>query len=498
MAREGVAWADPDAGGWPRNLVTDQNWRDLVDDYGGAASSDARIAFERLTEVARANGCRSVLIENRYVDPDFRSDYFAFWARRFALTSPFSRRLHFFSAPLGDIDTLPQLPPDDCYLGYSVIRPIDDVRYPVGRTALGLAGKRAAALTCGAPEKVHLYGREFTVVAAPYLQEDREFLTCAHAAIWMCQAALANKRFTAVRHLTAKVVDETPSMLSAERAFPSSGISPRQVQAIFGQLEQPALRYAVEALPHIPGVPKPSGPLLRPRKARGFWDTRIQSIVCRYLNGGWPVFIGTKAHAFVLIGWWRTSKGDVRFLAHDPLHGPYREISPFSGKHAWETIMAPMPPKVYARGETVEASAYYALHAFANDDPEIAKKITGLDARKHLGLRVALRSSVEYKHQLQTRGLPDAYADKLAMARLARFVWVVEARLRNVKSGDPCVFAELVYDAGSFSDAPLAQAAMTPKQLLLAGVDGGAPDLVEGRGVSPWKSSLSENDPLDV
>ena len=89
--------------------------------------------MRQVLRIAREGGCRSVVVEERYIDPDYRSEYSAFWSRRFEERRPLAKRLHFFAAPI-EPETLHVAPPAGSYLGYTVLRPTD--LGPVGRTVL--------------------------------------------------------------------------------------------------------------------------------------------------------------------------------------------------------------------------------------------------------------------------------------------------------------------------------------------------------------------------
>src|SRR5437870_529210 len=120
-------WVDPDAHGWIVRPKSEDQWNELIAEYGG----NLLTPLARIVEAVRLSGCRTVVIENRYVDVDYRSEYSAFWCHRFEGTPAFARRLHFFATDLAE-DQLHSLPPDVGYLGYSVIRPV--AAGAVGRT----------------------------------------------------------------------------------------------------------------------------------------------------------------------------------------------------------------------------------------------------------------------------------------------------------------------------------------------------------------------------
>src|SRR4051794_14627268 len=168
-----AGWVDPDTHGWVVRPASDVEWEKLIAEYGGASPMPLR----RVIEVVRAGGCRSVVVENRYIDADYKSEFAAFWVHRFASRSSFARRLHFFSSDVTDA-VLHRLPADSGYLGYAVIRPIESGS--LGRTMVAPPPATDGAMLTLVEDEVSLFGTRLTIRAAPLCQQDTEFLRCAH------------------------------------------------------------------------------------------------------------------------------------------------------------------------------------------------------------------------------------------------------------------------------------------------------------------------------
>ncbi len=234
-------------------------------------------------------------------------------------------------------------------------------------------------------------------------------------------------------------------------------------------------------MPRVAGVDDPepvlddSGVPLPP----GRWDTRIFSVVCRYLNSGYPVFIATEDHAFVLVGWFREGEW-IRFIANDDQRGPYQVIqSPFQDERGiWQAIMVPLPPRVFLSGESAESSAHHTLRALgsaAEASPEWASLAASV-ADKTTSLRTTPRNSSEYKAELDARGLPEEVIQLVRLARLPHYVWVVEAHDRTARSdGRPCVIAECVLDSTSNDYEPRLDALLMPGLTICYPPDAGMP-----------------------
>ena len=472
---EGAAWVDPDRSGWVRHPASEADWDKLISDYGG----DPQFAdpFRRIVEVVRENGCTSVVIENRYVDADYRSEFSAFWASRFADRSPFARRLHFFASEIAEAE-FPSLPESaaETYLGYVVCRPVE--LGAVGRSVIRWPSSMDGSVITSVEDNVTLFGNALTVHGAPFCQQDTEFLRCAHAAAWVCHYTAYRRGFVG-RRLTADFAAVAPGLLSEHRKLPSKGLTPRQLQAIFETMGQPAVTLDINDLPKVQGVINPTPVTLPPADPSappqnqaplpgGLWDTRITSIICRYLNSGFPVFIGTSKHAFTVVGWRRRDNGDVNFIINDDQRGPYLPVeSPLEDepRRPWQLMMVPMPPKVYLGAEGAENHAYTMLSVMgaAAGAPPALTDLTLRLASSEVKLRTLLLDGSEYKRRLVARGLDAAAFTELRLARLPHYVWVVEAHdIARCAAGGPCVIAEVLLDSTSHEERPRKDAIIGP------------------------------------
>ncbi len=455
--------------------------------------------FARVLDVVRRNRCKTVVVENRYVDADYRSDFSEFWSKRFDSLSPFTRRVHFFRAHIdeGDFHELPARVKRG-YLGYSVLRPSPHKDGRVGRTLLAPPPRLREATLAAIEDEVSLFGNRLTVRGTPYLEQDGEFLRCAHAAIWGCHYS-AHRRGLVGRKLTADLADLAPRVLSADRALPSPGMTLEQVQAVLDATGQPALRYMLNQLPNVPGVEIPT-PTFRPNghpEPPGRWDTRIFSVICRYLNSGFPVMVVNSGHGFNLVGWFE-SQGRIRFIACDDQRGPYEVIdSPFTDHRApWLAIMVPLPPKVYLSGEMAEAWGHETFRAFgfppAPASWQTLQEALGT-APKGISLRTFLRDSRVYKENLLLQGRDPAAVQALRFARLPHYVWVVEAHDRSRRqANEPSVIGEVLFDPNSSDHVhrePRRDGLSMPGLTVVTPPDGAAPVPVATAERS-WRSHL--------
>lgn len=479
-------WVAPDAEAEVLHPVSDEDWNQIAAAYDGPshASRPLRAVFD----VVREGDCRTVVVEHRYIDLDFRSEHAAFWAQRFEIPSPFTRRLHFFATEIAAED-LHRLSGDPTYLGYAVLRPVEAGR--VGRTVLAPPPRLKDATITTIREVVSLFGNDLTVEGVPFCEQDAEYLRCAHAAAWVCHY-VAVRRELVGRRSTAEIVALTPNVLSTERALPSKGLSLLQLQAVFGELGQPAIHYGFSALPDVRGVssPEPSFDDQGRPKPPGLWDTRCISIICRYLNSGFPVLVAGDGHAWVLVGWHRDANGQVIFIACDDQVGPYEEIrDPFTHYRApWLSIMVPLPPKVFLPAESAENDAHAQLQsiwASSSALRPLADELTSGDIQ----LRTYLRNVRTLKRDIAEQASSDEVLRGLRMLPLPHFVWVVEAHKQSACRASPCVVSSVLYDSTSSDHAPRLTTVAVPGAVALFPP---SPGTVRALPASrePWRSLL--------
>lgn len=485
-----ASWVDKDTHGWDYHPTSESDWPELIDRCGGGPK------FEGIVAVARSNRARTVVVENRYVDADFRSDFSAFWSKRFDSVPQFCRRVHFFRRHIDDV-RFHRLPTDPGYLGYSVLRPGPHIDGHVGRTVLTPPVALRSATLATIDDEVSLYGNRLRINGAPFSEQDGEFLRCAHAAIWSCHYS-AFRRDLVGRCLTADLVALTPALLSAARALPSPGMTLEQIQAVFGATGQPALLYFLNKMPRVPGVEEPRPSAAKAKLLHGFWDTRLFSVICRYLNSGFPVMIANATHAFVLVGWIRRGSR-IRFIACDDQQRPYEVInSPFTDHRApWLAMMIPLPPKVYLSGEMAETWGHRMLRMLGSASG-VSKAWQDLSQAlslvpKGASLRTFLRDARDYKARLVNQGRDEEVVRQLRFARLPHYVWVVEAHDRAAReAGNPSVIAEVLFDSNSSDHPnrrPRSDAISMPGFTVITPPDNGKPVPVRYQEC-PWNSQL--------
>ena len=458
-------WNDPD----PAEVfhpTDDAGWDEALGRYLGSLN-DAPL--RRCIEVARSLGASTLVVETRYLDLDYRSEFSAYYSRQFADVPDSAHRLHLFRERL-NAGSLWEHARESGYLGYVVIRPA--ATGLVSRALLPPPPDLAAAVRTAVTEHVNFFGQDLQVTGVPFAQQDAQLGACAHAAAWMCHFT-AYLRGDTGRRTKADFSLKADASLQPNRATPSGGLTVTQLSDLFRNFELPAMFYSVGELPS-PGLPwQPKGPVPTPGLEAGHWDHRIIPVACRHLNSGNAVLVGTRDHAFVLCGYRRADQpqpGWIEFVRHDDQAGPYllvgnvlKDIDATTGKiyGPWRTIHVPLPEKLWLAPEAAERKGGQYLF---NASQQIAGAWTGdrpfmtleeLVAEDRLSLHTYAVRSNDFKASLLERGFPGAIRREYALARLPRFVWVVEAIDRKLRqAGRPCVVGEAVLDATSSDHLP--------------------------------------------
>lgn len=470
-----MGWEDPD----PADVVpltTQSDWDRLRSRYDPNLLGRP---LERCLEVARSAGARTVVIETRYLDLDYRSEYSAFFSRTFAEIPDTTHRLHFFKGDL-DADQLSSLSAQARrgYVGYVVIRPSPLGR--VGRTVLAPPPSLRRAVHAAVTDRVSLFGQALEVTGVPFAQQDTQFGRCAHVAAWICHYS-AHLRGDVRRRPMADFSLLADASVAEGRPLPSQGLTGLQLSNLMREFDLPPIHYRMGYLPG--SGQEPPVPAHAPDDDPGTWDTRAIAVLCRFLNSSYPVLVGTHEHAFVIVGYRRTKRNGkpwITFVRHDDQRGPYLDVDdvlddvdPATGDHysPWQLLLAPVPDKLWLLPEAAERIGRDLLLRY--DNLEGAGTLATLRSTQRLTFRTTAMTSSRFKERAARRGLDVDSTRELRLARFSRLVWVVEAIDRQARdSRMPSVVGEVVFDSTSSDVSPNVLALRVPGALLIHQTDG--------------------------
>jgi hypothetical protein len=266
-------WNDPD----PAEVFhpeTNSEWDTALHRY---LSSINDAPLRRCIDVARSLGATTLVIETRYLDLDYRSEFSAYYSKQFGEIPDTAHRLHLFSKHLSK-QSMWRTAGRAGYIGYVVVRPAPTGL--VSRAMLPPPPELVSAVRTSVTEKINFFGQDLTVTGVPFAQQDAQLGACAHAAAWMCHFS-AHLRGDTDRRTKADFSLKADASLHPSRSTPSAGLTAMQLSQLFRTFDLPALFYSVGELPS-PGIPwQPPDPLpANPAQPGG-------------LTGSWPWHVAT-------------------------------------------------------------------------------------------------------------------------------------------------------------------------------------------------------------
>jgi hypothetical protein len=235
---------------------------------------------------------KSVLIEMNYIDKDYRSTYYNFYAKKGQQYRPDCVRLHFFDGTVTfDANSLSLRCPDDRltdhYFGYMVLRPTGLAT--IGRTVLSPDIRRGATgMTIAARHKVHLLGYKLEVHGFPSMDQHNDISVCAHAACWSILRHYSERYSiygeVLIHDITVMAHEYNPGGL-----VPSRGLQMAHAERVFQE--------------------GGTFPIHIARGAKGKNDEAFYRQLCAYVESGFPLFAAMhgRRHAIAVIGYdWLT------------------------------------------------------------------------------------------------------------------------------------------------------------------------------------------------
>jgi hypothetical protein len=402
------------------------------------AHSPGSRPLDRVFEVASEHQVRSVVVEYRYIDVDYRDEHSRFYSTTFRRYPSVAHRLHFFTDDVKpDCSNLSDL--KGAYRGYSVMRPLE--RSPVGRTVLTpppeLLGNDATATLV--TDRVNLLGETFQVRGAPFISQDAQYMRCAHAATWMVLYH-GHLLYGLPRRLPGDIHDAGIGGYVTAKQLPSAGLSVPQMLSGLHELGMPADRV------HLP-------PDRVSSKAAGALS--LMAVLCRYVNSQTPPIVVSHSHAWVVVGYRNLGTGpahdNIVFYRNDDAMGPYIRVTdpwnePLTAHSPWLLALPPMPRKVYLPAERAELLGWRWLMRAARKENAAPLLDAERDGRLTF-MTYAIRST-DYKAGLPSRGMQSDVARAYRFAQMSRYIWVTEAIDRAARDARaPCVLGEAIIDA---------------------------------------------------
>jgi hypothetical protein len=231
----------------------------------------------RLKNGIHLKNISSILVESPYVDKDYRSLYYNFFAKKGLRYSKFCIRVHFFSGHVTLDSGLLSYDEESLYLGFVVLNPT--YRAQFGRTILSpLAIKDFSGYLLVSTYKVHIFGRDFAIKGFPFMSQPTTISVCAHVSCWSIVRYFSQEFLD----YSSKLVYEITSLASPNK---QGGLIPSR-----GLYSQQAVR-----------ILSLSGLYPDTYSREDFGDDFLL-ILYSYIESGFPIYASPPEHAFCVIG----------------------------------------------------------------------------------------------------------------------------------------------------------------------------------------------------
>lgn len=373
------------------------------------------------------NAAKGVLVEHGYVDKDYRSTFYNFYAKKGRRYRNDCVRLHFFDeavwydaarTDVGCTDGRLQ----DHYFGYIVLRPT--IVATLGRSVLspnirlGATGRSIQSV-----HHVNLLGHRLPVWGFPSMAQHVDIAVCAHVSCWAIlryySETFAHHREYLVHEITKLAAPFDPGGL-----VPSLGFNVLGAERVF---------QAAGCFPVLVG------------KRNSTSEVAFFSQLLAYLESGFPLFVAipSEKHAVVIVGYsWRHSAATPgpasshvwpqvqTLLAVDDNLLPYSTVPldtagtatglPSYTAKSFEAFIVALPDKIYYPADAIEAFSRRVERWLAGSRAPGAEP---LQLRRYFITTISrLR---EYARNNHTH-LGDTLVGLLMHLETAQFVWIVE------------------------------------------------------------------------
>ena len=214
-----------------------------------------------MSQVSVTDAAKGMLVEHGYIDKDYRSTFYNFYAKKGREYRTDCVRLHFFDGEVQYDEGRTEIAsaddrPEHHYFGYIVLRPT--IVATLGRSVLwpkirqGAGGRAIQSVN-----NVNLLGRQLPVQGFPSMAQHVDIAVCAHVSCWAIlryySETFPQYREYLVHDITQLVAPFDPGglvpslgfdVLGAERVFQAAGCFPVLVgkdgssseEAFFSQL----------------------------------------------------------------------------------------------------------------------------------------------------------------------------------------------------------------------------------------------------------------------
>ncbi len=400
---------------------------------------------------------KRVLIEHGYVDKDYRSTFYNFYAKMGRPYRPDCVRLHFFDGTVWYDDArtdvaCSDLRPQDHYFGYIVLRPT--IVATLGRSLLspdvrlGAQGRAIQSI-----HQVNLLGRRLPIWGFPSMAQHRDIAVCSHVCCWAI-LRYYSETFPPHREYLLHDITKLAAPSDPGGIVPSLGFNVLEAERVF---------QAAGCFPLLVG------------KRNSSSEDAFFSQLLAYLESGFPLFVAipSDVHAVVIVGYnWKQSAAspqassshvwsqvetlltvDDNLLPYAtvPLHSPLTQPgAPHYTADSFSSFIVALPDKVYYPAEAIETFSqrvqrWLTRRRTPDQEP--------LQLRRYFITTISrLR---EHARDYQSY-LGDSLVDLMMHLDTAQYVWIIEyCSVAQWEAGQVAARAIVDATASSTDESPI-------------------------------------------
>jgi hypothetical protein len=382
------------------------------------------------------NSCKSILVEEEYIDKNYLIDYVNYYARCFLSPKRIVQRIHFFSL---DDETLKNIfmssneydKSNDTlqknYLGFTILKDLNN--RIVGKTVLKVyptdnSNNRYFGVTF--KNEINLFGFQLLIDSVPFQEQDRATAACASISIWSSMEILEHKfkvNFAKAASEITEIANEC--RVSSGTVYPSNGLNVYQILYFFRTMGYEGLYIK--------------------NKSDDFYREMIMS----YLDFGLPIIAllnlqegKNKAdrHTALITGYRIDEDGKIiEFYVHDDQIGPFiktefinNEITKWSNE--WKTkhnndislteVIIPIYPKIRVPFEEI----YFKKQEEENEGDQ------------ECDFTILLSDVNTYKQDIR-KGLLKVEEESILLNNMSKYFWII-----RTSYGDQIV-KDIIFDA---------------------------------------------------
>jgi hypothetical protein len=363
---------------------------------------------------------KAILVEHNYIDKDYRSTYYNFYAKKGQHYRADCVRLHFFDETVTfDASALKLGGHREenlrfHYFGYIILRPTGIAT--IGRSVVSPDVRTGASgYIISASHKVHLLGYKLTVQGFPSMDQHIDIAVCAHAACWSILRHYS-ECYSVYREFLTHDITMMAQQFDPGGLVPSKGLEVSHAERVFQQ----AGTFPV----HVVRADED--------------DVAFYRQLHAYVESGFPLFAAMheRRHAIAVVGYeWRTPTPAVTEMRYawdevkslvvvDDNQLPYLSI-PMQGGPVYsaediDAFIVALPEKIFYPADAVDrlSPTLFRLGAL----------LGGLPSKDETIIRYFITTGSALRRFIRNREseFDPKLVELIMTLPFAQFVWIVE------------------------------------------------------------------------